>query len=191
MRNVNNRLRDFCRNRMLDFLKHPNTNAKTHCNISGLPLNSKWQSQFNENFASLLNTLDSVNWHKDQNSKVNKAINTKVSEDSVATDNEIDGFTKVGILCKKHIKKLLFGHLNTNSLKNKREFLEPLIRNHFDKFLVSEKNLIVVFRALNLQFPVIDYFVKIEINMEEVWFFMWIRVFLIFYRSSTPRFKFL
>ena len=86
---------------MLDFLKHRNTNAKTHCNISGLPLNSKWLSQFNENFASLLNTLDSVNWHKDQNSEVNKAINTKVSEDSVATDNEIDGFTKVGILCKK------------------------------------------------------------------------------------------
>ena len=53
------------------------------------------------------------------------------------TDNKFDGFAKVVLLCKKHIKNLLFGHLNINSLRNKREFLEPLI-NHFDIFLVSE-----------------------------------------------------
>ena len=45
----------------------------------------------------------------------------------VATDNEIDGFTKLGLLRKKHIKNLLIGHLNINSLRNKREFLEPPI----------------------------------------------------------------
>ena len=33
---------------------------------------------------------------------------------------------------KKHIKNLFFGHLNINSLRNKREFLEPQIRNRFD-----------------------------------------------------------
>ena len=40
-RNVNNRLRDYYRNCMLNFLKHGNINAKTHCNISGLHLNKK------------------------------------------------------------------------------------------------------------------------------------------------------
>ena len=30
VRNVNNRLCDYCRNRMLTFLKHDNINAKTH-----------------------------------------------------------------------------------------------------------------------------------------------------------------
>ena len=53
-------------------------------------MNSKGVSLFNENFISLLNTLDSENWHKDQNSKGNKTVNTEVSEDSVATDNEIN-----------------------------------------------------------------------------------------------------
>ena len=49
---------------------------------------------------SLLNTLDSENWHKDQISEGNKTVTTKVSEDSVVTDNEIYGFTKVGLLRK-------------------------------------------------------------------------------------------
>ena len=98
-------------------------------------------SLFNENFVSLLNTLHSENWHKEQNSEGNKTVNTEASEDSVATDNEIDGFTKVELLRIKHIKNLFFDHLNINSLRNKREFLEPMIRNHFYIFLVREKKL--------------------------------------------------
>ena len=98
VRNVKYRLRDYCRNRMLTFLKHDNLNAKTHCNISGLHLNSKVVSLFNEHFVNLLNTLDSENWHQDQNGESNKTVNTEVSEDSVVIDNKIDGFTKVGLL---------------------------------------------------------------------------------------------
>ena len=33
-----------------------------------------------------------------------------MSEDSVAADNDIDGFNKVGLSCKKHIKNLLNQH---------------------------------------------------------------------------------
>ena len=95
---------------------------------------------FNENFVKLLNTLDSENWHKNQNSEDNKTVNTEISEDSVGKDNEIDGFTKLGLLRKKHIKNLFFGHLNINSWETK-EFLEPLIRNHFDIFLIRETKL--------------------------------------------------
>ena len=36
---------------------------------------------------------------------------------------------------------MFFGHLSINYLRNKREFLEPFIRNHFDIFLVSETKL--------------------------------------------------
>ena len=48
-----------------------------------------------------------------------------MSEDSVVTDYKIDGFTKVGLLRKKHIRNLFFGHLNIKSLRNKGEYLEP------------------------------------------------------------------
>ena len=100
---------------------------------------------FNENFVSLVNTLDSENWHKDQNSERKKTVNTEVSE--------IDGFTKLGLSRKKHIKNLFFGHLNVNSLRNIREFLEPLIRNHFDIFLVGEAKLDFSFRGSEFTIP--------------------------------------
>ena len=90
-------LSDYCRSHMLTFLKHDIINAKTHCNISGLHLNSKGVSLFNENFVNLLNILDSENWHNDQNSEGNKTVNTEVSEDSVTTDNETDCSTIVGL----------------------------------------------------------------------------------------------
>ena len=61
VRNMNNRLCDYCGNRISTSFKHDDINAKTHCNISDLHLNSKRVSLFNENSLSLLNTLDSEN----------------------------------------------------------------------------------------------------------------------------------
>ena len=121
VKNENNMLRDYCRNRMLTFTKHDNINAQTHSNITGLHFSCKGVSLFNENFVNLLNTLDSWNWNKEQNSEGNKTVNTEVSEDSVAADNEIDGFIKVGLWRKKYIKNVFFGHLNINSLRNKKK----------------------------------------------------------------------
>ena len=85
---------------------------------------------------------------------------------------------------KKHIKNLLFDHLNINWLRNKKEYLEPLIRNHFDKFSSVIQNSILILRNLNLQFLVIDYFEKTEINMMKIWFFITGRC---FYKTSIRR----
>ena len=84
-------------------------------------------SLFNANFVNLLNTLDSEISQKDQNTEANKTVSTELSEDSLGTDNETDGFTKLGVLHKKRIKNFFFDHLDINLLRNKREFLEPLI----------------------------------------------------------------
>ena len=86
--------------------------------------------------------------------------NTEVSEDLVTTNNETDYFTIVGFLLKKHIKNLFFGYLNINSLRNKREFLEPLIRNHFDIFLVSETKLDSSFSGSKFTIPAYRLFRK-------------------------------
>ena len=63
----------------VSFLKRDNINLKTHCNICSLHLNGKAVSGFNENFVSLLSTLDSENWLKNQNSEGNKTVTTEVS----------------------------------------------------------------------------------------------------------------
>ena len=133
---------------MLTFLKRDNINAKTHCNISGLPLNSKGVSQYNKNCLNLLNTLDQENRHKDQNTQGNKTVNTEISGDSIATDNKIDSLN------------LLFSHLNINSLRKEREYLEPLIRNHFGIYLVSEAKLDSSFSGSEFTIPAYRLFHK-------------------------------
>ena len=110
--------------------------------------------------------------------RVIKIVITEASEDSVTTDNKTDCFTKVKLLRRKHLNNLFFGHLSINSLRNKREFHEPLIRNHFDIFLVSGTKFDSSFPGSEFTIPGIDYFVETEVNMEEVWF-MWTRIFLV------------
>ena len=41
----------------------------------------------------------------------------------MATDKEIDAFTKVRFLHKKHIKNLFFGHLDINLWETKERIL--------------------------------------------------------------------
>ena len=45
------------------------------------------------------------------------------------------------MLRKKHVKNLFSGYLNINTLRIKRQFLEPLTRNQFDFYLVSRTKL--------------------------------------------------
>ena len=61
VRNVNNMLPDFCGYCTFFFLKQNNINAKAHCNISALHLNSKGVSMFNEKFVNLLYAEDLEN----------------------------------------------------------------------------------------------------------------------------------
>ena len=166
---------------MITFLKNDNINAKTPCNISGLNLNSKGAPLFNKNFVNLLNTLDSENWRKDQNSEGNKTVKTKVCEDSVVTDNETDGFTEVaGLFRKKHIKNLFFALFNINSITNKKEFVEPLIKNHFNIVLVSETKVDSSFPGFEFTIPDYRLFRK-DRNQhgENLIFFMWTVKFLV------------
>ena len=41
-------------------------------------------------------------------------------------------------MCIKHVNKLIIAHLNINSLRNKFEFLEELIRGKVDILMISE-----------------------------------------------------
>ena len=56
-------------------------------------------------------------------------------------------------MCKKHLKNLFFGDLNIGSLRNKREYLKPLIINHFGIFLVSVTKLDSTFACSEYRIP--------------------------------------
>ena len=55
----------------------------------------------------------------------------------------------------KHPKNILFGYVNINSLGNKFEYLEEIIKNMFDVFLVSECKLDLSFP--DTQFQIANY----------------------------------
>ena len=55
----------------------------------------------------------------------------------------------------KHPKSILFGHRNMDSLRNKFEYLEEIIKNMFDVFLVPECKLDLSFP--DTQFQIVNY----------------------------------
>ena len=75
------------------------------------------------NFLNVLNSLDSEQWLKSKGSK---------------NSDKTSGKSEVTFLRRKFTINLFFGHLNVNSVRNKFEALEFLIKDNFDVFLVSE-----------------------------------------------------
>ena len=57
------------------------------------------------------------------------------------SNKETDCFTELTTFRFKNPKNLIMGHLNINSLRNKFEFLKPIISPNFDILLVSETKL--------------------------------------------------
>ena len=57
------------------------------------------------------------------------------------SNKETDCFTELTTFRFKNPKNLIMGHLNINSLRNKFEFLKPIISPNFDILLVSETRL--------------------------------------------------
>ena len=74
----------------------------------------------------MLNSLDSGQYLKSKDSK-NSDKNSCKSE----------ALNEVTFLRLKFTKNLFFGHLNVNSVRNKFEALEFLVKDKFDAFLVS------------------------------------------------------
>ena len=148
-------LHDYFRNRMLTLLKHDNINAKTYCNISSLHLNGKSVTLFNENFCKLFKC-----------SRFRELLQClKIQQ---RQEIKLMVLLKQGFYVRNILKTYSFAILTLI----KKEYLEPLIRNQFDIFWSVKQNLILVFRSLNLQFSVIGYFIKTEIKMNEVLFFI-------------------
>ena len=74
------------------------------------------------------------------------------SNDSVLTSNEESPQMFLQSLRLKNIDRILIGHLNINSIPNKIEHLNYIVRDRADIFLVSETKIDKVFQMPNLNF---------------------------------------
>ena len=112
------------------FAGHENINPSKHLNRSGLHLNHLGTPILTVNFLNVLNSLDSEHWLK-----------SKGSKNSDKNSGKSEALNEVTFLRRKFTKNLFFGHLNVNSVRNKFEALEFLIKDKFDIFLVGESKL--------------------------------------------------
>ena len=119
-----------------------NINPSKHLNRSGLHLNHLCKSILSVSFLSVLNSLDSEQWLK-----------SKGSNNSDKNSGKSEALNEVTFLRRKFTKHLLFGHLNLNSIRNKFEALEFLIKDRFDVFLVSENKLHSSFPEAQFKIP--------------------------------------
>ena len=78
----------------------------------------------------MLNSLNSKQWLK-----------SKGSNNSDKNSGKSKTLNEVTFLCRRFTKNLLLSHLNVNSLRNKFEALDLLIKDKFDLFLISESKL--------------------------------------------------
>ena len=117
-------------------------NPGKHLNRSGLHLNHLGTPILTVNFLNVLNSLDSEQWLK-----------SKGSKNSDKNSGKSEALNEVTFLRRKFTKNLFFGHLNVNSVKNKFEALEFLIKDKFDVFLVSESKLDSSFPEAQFKIP--------------------------------------
>ena len=124
------------------FAGHENINPSKHLNRSDLHLNHLGTPISTANILNVLNSLDSQQWLK-----------SKGLKNSDKNSGKSEALNKVTFLRRKFTKNLLFGHLYVNSLRNKFEALEFLIKDKFDVSLVSETKLNSSFPEAQLKIP--------------------------------------
>ena len=152
--------------RNIGFIDNENINPRYNCNRSKLHLNKRGTNLLIENILfSLYNDIN--DWHNGTVSK-NSSCKSKSKPNknlSLLDDSIFPFLTK---LRSEHPKNVLLGHLNINSVRNKFESTNELIRNNFDNFIITAVNLIQVSQIVIFMFLAIDYFEKIATKMEVI-----------------------
>ena len=98
------------------------------------------------------------------NSNINKKISESISAsnpDKISADSSLNSIASIR-LCKsnflndfrkQNLDRLIISHLNVNSLRNKFEFLVPLVKDNIDILMLSETK-------LNSSFPLAQFSIE-------------------------------
>ena len=143
---VNKELSKMCNKEKLLFLSQSNINPKTHLNKSKLHLNRNGYETLSKNFVNF--TRNNYTWLTDTNKKANIGIGASSTfstlNEKSEIDNEIvDHITNADLksLRKRNLSKIVVGHLNINSFRNKFDFLAHQVKGNTDILMISETKL--------------------------------------------------
>ena len=127
------RLKKICNQENIGLIDNEDLN-ENHLDIKKLHLNMKNNTLFAKN---LLNFIEG-NWNF-KSERDNFKEENSASHDSTVLQSDVKESLKN--ICISNINKLIFGHLNVNSLRNKFDFVSVQIKSSIDIFMVSETKL--------------------------------------------------
>ena len=122
----------------IDLILHDNINVRRHLNKGKLHLNDTGISRFVRNFRDFLNLFETT-WHESTHNLLNLSSPSSLSGyPSLSTiDNDLWKIQQQRII---YAKNIIIGHLDINSIRNKFDTLDNIIKA-FDIFLISESKL--------------------------------------------------
>lgn len=107
------------------YLDHSDSFKEVHLNRSNIHLNKRGMKILSNNLCNHLQKI--FNWNQ----------NRIVTDSNLHTSNSTSGEDLKNIT-KSNFKKLIFAHLNINSIRNKFDALADLVKGNVDVLMVSE-----------------------------------------------------
>ena len=109
-----------------------------------------------------------LDWHE---IKDNDEGNSEVKECESFSQNVIFN-NELNFMCINHVNKLVFAHLNINSLRNKLEFSIEFVRGKVDILMIKETRIDVSFPLDQFKFKVFHHIFLIVIEAVRVLCFL-------------------
>ena len=131
---------------------HSKTLKPQHLNESKLHLNRRGTPILQNTFTKVLSSIFS--WQKDENSVTSTPLlNEEYLPEAKNHKEKININAELRSLRVKNLNKLIIGHFNINSLRNKFELLTHQIKDNIDILMISETK-------LDESFPASQFFMK-------------------------------
>ena len=135
-------LQYFTTKRNICFIDNSNINPRYNCNKSGIHLNKSGNNKLIEHM--LLFALSKLEYSHIAQVSVKYNIFSEIincKRKKLSSTKIKNRFKTMRDLRSKYLKNVFLGHLNINSLRNKFESVNKLIKDTFNIFLLSESKL--------------------------------------------------
>ena len=135
-----------CGKEKLFFLSRGNINPKTHLNKSRLHLNRNGYEKLGKNFVNFIRS--NYTWLLETNKKTNVDIGVSSTSSTLNEKSEIDNeivdhIANVDLksLCMRNLDKIVVGHLNIDSIRDKFDFLAHQVKGNIFILMISGRKL--------------------------------------------------
>ena len=147
---VNHHLKEMCNRKNFFLIDHSKKIKASHLNSSRLHLNRKGANILSSSLTQHISKV--FNWQLSGNTSCCNISESGFEEyeSSNLKQAKENCRSVLNSLRKDNLDKLIFAHLNINSVGNKFDYLSKQIRGNVDFFYFMKPKLMIAFRKVNL-----------------------------------------